>query len=180
MTQADRVEAPTGAAADEAAGIRTETEASAARVTRGVDALRIAEAQLARRRQGDCGPSQTSREALRLVADAADRGDPLTPSQVAQRIGVSNSAMTPVLKRLVDAGLIAFRKSSTDARSKTIVPTDRTDPDTVDPLAARIRAIADDLPPATAHDVAVFLEQVRRSVDAECSPDDPGARPRER
>ena len=175
MTQVDRVEAPTGASADEAAVIRSETEASAARVTRAVDALRIAEAQLARRRQSDCGPSQTSREALRLVADAADRGEPITPSQVAQRVGVSNSAMTPVLKRLVDTGLIAFRKSPTDARSKTIVPTDRTDPDTVDPLAARIRTLADDLPPATAHDVAVFLERVRRVVDDECAPNEAGA-----
>jgi hypothetical protein len=148
--------------------IETEDDA-ATTAARAVERLRLAEARLARRRQTDCGPSENARAAMRLVLERADSGATLTPTEVAQHLGISAASVTGMLDRLHAGGLVAFVVNPSDRRSKFIVPFDRdTDLGTIDPVTARIRAFAAELPVGTADQVAAFLDRVREVVDAEC------------
>lgn len=159
MTDLDRTQ--------DAATVPTDGHAGHQRAFRAIEELRVAETQLARRRQQDSAPSRTTREVLRLVVDAAERGEPITPSELARETQVTNSGMTSVLKKLAGAGLVSFERAARDARSKVVVPTDLARLDDADPLAARIRAVLEDLQPADAHNVAKALERIRREVDKE-------------
>ncbi|MCG7416244.1 MULTISPECIES: MarR family transcriptional regulator [Microbacterium] len=146
------------------------TEEESSRVAaRAVERLRLAEARLARRRQTDCGPSENARAAMRLILERADEGATVTPTEIAQALGVSTASVTGMLDRLHAGGLIGFVANPADRRSKFVVPFDRTsDADAVDPVTARIREFALDLPEGAADHVVEFLDRVREVVDAEC------------
>lgn len=148
--------------------IEIEDDAATA-AARAMERLRLAEARLARRRQSDCGPSENARAAMRLVLERADADSTVTPTEVAQYLGISAASVTGMLDRLHAGGLIGFVTNPADRRSKFIVPFDRgTDPDAIDPITAQIRAFAAELPDGTADHVAAFLDRVREVVDAEC------------
>ncbi|WP_150953060.1 MarR family transcriptional regulator [Microbacterium testaceum] len=135
-----------------------------------VERLRLAEARLSRRRQSECGPSENARAAMRLILERADAGATLTPTEIAQSLGISTASVTGMLDRLRAGGLIDFVANPSDRRSKFVVPFDRaTDPDAIDPVTARIREFALGLPDDTAGQVAAFLDRVREVVDAECA-----------
>ena len=137
---------------------------------RAVERLRLAEARLARRRQTDCGPSENARAAMRLILERADEGLTVTPTEIAQALGVSTASVTGMLDRLHAGGLIGFIANPVDRRSKFVIPFDRsTDADAIDPVTARIREYALSLPAEAAGHIATFLDQVREVVDAECS-----------
>jgi DNA-binding GntR family transcriptional regulator len=137
---------------------------------RAVERLRLAEARLARRRQSDCGPSENARSAMRLILERADAGTSITPTEIAQSLAISTASVTGMLDRLHAGGLIGFVANPSDRRSKYVVPFDRdADADTIDPVTARIRAFALELPEGTADQVAAFLDRVREVVDAECA-----------
>lgn len=146
----------------------TPSRTTGSRAAWAIEELRLAESRLARRRQGACGPSQTTREVLRLVTEGADAGRPLTPKALAQHVNITPGGMTAILKRLAEHGLIAYRPVEGDARSKVVVPANRNDPDAADPVTARIRDIVRDLEPRDADVLERVLTQVRRVVDEEC------------
>ncbi|MEV7768978.1 MarR family transcriptional regulator [Microbacterium sp. NPDC086615] len=136
---------------------------------RAVERLRLAEARLARRRQTDCGPSENARAAMRLILERADDAQTVTPTEIAQALGVSTASVTGMLDRLHAGGLIGFIANPDDRRSKFVVPFDRSvDADAIDPVTARIREFALTLPADAAGHLATFLDQVREVVDAEC------------
>ncbi|MDD7928873.1 MarR family winged helix-turn-helix transcriptional regulator [Microbacterium thalli] len=138
-------------------------------VARAVERLRLAEASLARRRQTDCGPSETARAAMRLVYDSADAGKRVTPTDIAASLGISTPTATTILKRLHDGGLVSFERNPDDGRSKYVVPTDRTvDAEGIDPLADRVRALTRDLDADTAATVSALLDAITDAVDGEC------------
>lgn len=137
---------------------------------RAVERLRLAEARLARRRQTDCGPSENARAAMRLILERADEQVNVTPTEIAQALGVSTASVTGMLDRLHAGGLIAFVANPADRRSKFVVPFDRSvDADDIDPVTAQIRRYARELPPEIMGPVAAFLDRVREVVDAECA-----------
>lgn len=134
-----------------------------------VERLRLSEARLSRRRQGDCGPSENARAAMRYVLDRSDAGERVTPTTIAQHLGVSTASVTGMLDRLRHGGLIAFMPNPDDRRSKLVVPFDRdSDLDDIDPLTARIRELATEIPENARAHVARFLTLVREAVDEEC------------
>ena len=136
---------------------------------RAVERLRLSEARLSRRRQTDCGPSENARAAMRYILERSDESEGVTPTEIAQHLGVSTASVTGMLDRLHSGGLIAFLPNPRDRRSKLVVPFDRaTDADDIDPVTAKIRAFATELSPEAAEQVAVFLERVREVVDQEC------------
>lgn len=136
---------------------------------RAVERLRLAEGRLARRRQTDCGPSENARAAMRLILERADDGQKVTPTEIAQALGVSTASVTGMLDRLHAGGLIGFVANPDDRRSKLVVPFDRSvDADAIDPVTARIREFALALPADAAGHIATFRDQVREVVDAEC------------
>ncbi|MDQ1082963.1 MULTISPECIES: MarR family winged helix-turn-helix transcriptional regulator [Microbacterium] len=149
--------------------IETEDDAVTT-AARAVERLRLAEARLARRRQSECGPSENARAAMRLVLERADAHSTVTPTEIAHYLGISAASVTGMLDRLHAGGLIDFVVNPADRRSKFVVPFDRaTDPDAIDPVTARIRAFAAELPDGTAGHVAAFLDRVREVVDTECA-----------
>jgi DNA-binding MarR family transcriptional regulator len=134
-----------------------------------VERLRLSEARLSRRRQNDCGPSENARAAMRFVLDRTDAGENVTPTAIAQHLGVSTASVTGMLDRLHNGGLIAFAPNPDDRRSKLVVPFDRdADLEDIDPLTARIRELADEIPDEAAAHITRFLDRVREAVDQEC------------
>ncbi|WP_127475737.1 MarR family winged helix-turn-helix transcriptional regulator [Microbacterium sulfonylureivorans] len=137
---------------------------------RAVERLRLAEARLARRRQTECGPSETARAAMRYILERSDAGRDATPTEIAEHLGLSTASVTGILQRLRGGGLITFARNPDDGRSKRVVPVDRsTDLDDVDPLTAKIRGFAEALTAREAEHVARFLEAVTEAVDRECT-----------
>ena len=134
-----------------------------------VERLRLSEARLSRRRQNDCGPSENARAAMRFVLDRTDAGETVTPTAIAQHLGVSTASVTGMLDRLHNGGLIAFAPNPVDRRSKLVMPFDRdADLEDIDPLTARIRELAEEIPDEAAAHIARFLDRVRDAVDQEC------------
>lgn len=145
----------------------TETIADAARA---VERLRLAEARLARRRQTECGPSETARAAIRYIYDKSDAGEDVTPTEIAEHLGLSTASVTGILQRLRGGGLITFVRNPDDGRSKRVVPIDRSmDLEDIDPLTAKIRDFAGGLTQREAEHVVRFLEAVTEAVDNECT-----------
>lgn len=138
-------------------------------VARAVERLRLAETSLARRRQNDCGPSETARAAMRMVYDSADAGRRVTPTEIAAALNISTPTVTSILRRLRDGGLVVFERNPDDGRSKYVAPVDRAaDIEGVDPLTARVRDLAKSLDGATAEKVTSLLDSIAEAVDAEC------------
>ncbi|GAA1936183.1 hypothetical protein GCM10009775_30100 [Microbacterium aoyamense] len=138
--------------------------------SRAVERLRLAEARLARRRQTDCGPSETARAAMRFVWEKSDAGDNATPTEIAEHVGISTPSVTSMLNRLHAGGMISFIPNPADGRSKLVVPYDRSvHPDEIDPLGASIRSFAEDLGPDEAAVVAQFVERLIAAIDLECT-----------
>lgn len=137
---------------------------------RAVERLRLAESRLARRRQTDCGPSETARAAMRFILERADAGDSVTPTMLAEHLEISTAATTGILNSLASGGLISFTRNPDDGRSKLIVPLDRSlDEVEGDPLTARIRTLTEELSEAEAARLVRFLTLVTDAVDLECT-----------
>lgn len=136
---------------------------------RAVERLRLAEARLARRRQTQCGPSETARAATRYIYEKSDAGQHVTPTDIAEHLGLSTASVTGILHRLRRGGLITFSRNPDDGRSKRVIPVDRSaDLEDIDPLAAKIREFAAGLSEREAAHVSRFLEAVTEVVDQEC------------
>ncbi|WP_167044103.1 MarR family transcriptional regulator [Microbacterium halimionae] len=137
---------------------------------RSVERLRLSESRLARRRQTDCGPSENARAAMRFVLERTDAGEDVTPTLIAEYLGVSTASVTGMLDRLHSGSMIAFAPNPADRRSKLVVPFDRgADPDDIDPLTAQIRKMVRQLSDSEAKKVSQFLAQVADAVDQECT-----------
>lgn len=138
-------------------------------VAGAVEDVRIAEGQLERRRTMRCGPSATTREALRLVAAAADAGTPLTPSDLALELRLKTPSVSSILTKLTKHGLVSTMASESDGRRKHIIPSDRhLDVDALDPLNGAIRALVAELSDDETAVVADFLSSLRMLIDSEC------------
>lgn len=137
--------------------------------SRAIERLRLAEARLARRRQTDCGPSETARAAMRFVWERADAGQHVTPTDIAEHLDISTPSVTSILNRLHRGGMVSFSPNPDDGRSKFVLPYDRgVDPDEIDPLGAQIRDFAEELGPSEAELIARFVDRVIAAVDREC------------
>ena len=65
---------------------------------RAVERLRLAEARLARRRQTQCGPSETARAATRFIFEKSDAGQRVTPRKV--KVGLHDAQQVQILSGL--------------------------------------------------------------------------------
>lgn len=94
---------------------------------------------------------------------AQDRGEPLTPAQLAKRLPMTSGATTSLLNRLESAGLIIRSRESPDRRVVTL----RSDPAIrreaprfFGPLAERLDAVMSDYSPEFLNRMADCLEEV--------------------
>lgn len=136
---------------------------------RAVEHLRLAEASLSRRRQNDCGPSETDRLAMRYILEQNDAGRAVTPTDLARYLSVTTASITALLNRLGRGQMITLRPHPDDRRKRLVIPVDRSDdPDLIDPLTATVREAAADLSPQEAELIARFLDQITDAVGKEC------------
>jgi len=128
-----------------------------------VDALRRADAQLARRLSVLRAPNDTDREAMRLIADApADA--PVTPGMLAAHLDISTAAVTSVIRRLQERGQLLVTAHPTDARSKVLRPSLRDLNSPTDELTQRIEAIASEFTPEQAEVLDRFLRRLAEEI----------------
>lgn len=136
---------------------------------KAVEELRLAEAHLARRRQTACGPSDTDRMAMRFILESADEGREVTPSLIAQHLGLKSASVTALLDRLGRGEMVDVRPHPTDKRKRLVVPVDRSDdPDVIDPLTATIRNLSADLSDQEAELISGYLRKITDAVKREC------------
>lgn len=151
-------------------GIWTEIEPSGTLdVARAVERVRLAEDQLARRRQASCGPSPLLREITRLIAEADHRNEAITPGDLAEELQVTTAAITKALEKLETARVITTQRNPSDSRSKLLVPLRRIDPaEGLDATAVAVHQLAASLDAQSAALVTGFLEQVADLITREC------------
>ena len=130
-----------------------------------LEELRLAESRLDRRRQGHA-PTARDRAATRYVFERDDDGDPATPGELAEHLGISQSTASELIARLVEDGVIATRPHPSDRRSKVLSPVNRNDHvEGEDALTDEIRVAVSRLTDDQALAVREFLEHLRELVD---------------
>lgn len=70
-----------------------------------------------------CGLTHAEMQIIRCVSMAAESGDPLRPSDVARRFGVTPSAVSQSVKKLQMQGYVERVRSDEDGRSVALVLT---------------------------------------------------------
>ncbi len=140
-------------------------ESDVLKAARAVEDLLNAESQLARRRSSQSGPNDTDRAAMRLIIERAAADDPVTPKELAEHLQMSSASVSTLLHRLAQGGAARAIDHPDDGRRKLIVPSrSSVDSAQVEPVAARIRAIADDLSPQEAELISGFLNRVTEAI----------------
>lgn len=140
-------------------------DADSARVATLIEQLRLIDAQLIRRRHSATGFHDTDRSAIRLILEETRRGREVTPSFIATSLRITPPAVTVVLDRLTAAGVVRVVAHPSDRRKKMVVALDPgADPDEVDPLTSRLRALAAALPAEDAAVISAFLTDVLAAV----------------
>ena len=95
----------------------------AARLHASLETYRISEQRLDRT-SGGVGLPRTERDALALILAAEATAEPMTPSALASTLGFTTPAVSNLLHRLQDAGLVVCTPDESDRRRKTVRTTD--------------------------------------------------------
>lgn len=147
----------------------------AAEVTAVLQALRsygAAFADLSRDLGRRVGLHSTDAAALVEVLAAQDRGEPLTASQLAARVGLTGGATSSLLNRLEGAELLRRRRGTADRRVVTLHPSDGAEELVAGYFAPLARVLG---PVIAAHSrrelvaVTAVLTEVTRLVQAHAS-----------
>ncbi|MFC7431656.1 MULTISPECIES: MarR family winged helix-turn-helix transcriptional regulator [unclassified Agrococcus] len=126
--------------------------------------LRTAESHMVRRRQAAQGLGESDAAALRLVIDRAD-DEPVTPTEIAASLGLTTSAVTSLLDRLMRVHLVETRPHHSDRRRKIVVPT--RDAVAHDPVEQQVQEIVEQLSTRSRLLIADFLDRVADVVEAQ-------------
>ena len=140
-------------------------EVEFAEVAELLEQLRLTEGRLARRRRRrESGLTETDRAAIRYLLERPD-GEDSTPSMIARALHLAPASGPALIDRLVERRVIFVEAHPHDRRKKLVRLVDRgADPDHVDPLTTRLRAIVAQLTVADARVVASFLRTVLGAV----------------
>ncbi|MGW7079500.1 MarR family winged helix-turn-helix transcriptional regulator [Streptomyces sp. NPDC054871] len=126
--------------------------------------------ELSRRFAVWLGLHSTDADALLEIVIAEDRGTPLSPARLSERILLSSGATTALLNRLEAAGHIVRTREHTDRRVVTLHSRpgirDRAD-EFFTPLAARMDATMAQYPPELLERFETLLADLRTTIDAD-------------
>ncbi|UGQ48220.1 MarR family winged helix-turn-helix transcriptional regulator [Massilia endophytica] len=117
------------------------------------------------RRMKDLGLSQASWLAIATLA----KGEPLSQTELARRLGIEDPSMVAMIDRLVKAGHMERRPSPTDRRVKLIYLTD-----SGRDVYAHLRAVADpfrsellaDADQVQLEQMTLFLESLQAAIES--------------
>ncbi|MFD5088676.1 MarR family winged helix-turn-helix transcriptional regulator [Kitasatospora sp. NPDC058201] len=126
-------------------------------------------AELSRRFAAWLGLHSTDATAVLEIAAAEERGVPLSPARLSERISLSTGATTALLNRLEAAGHITRTREHTDRRVVTLRGGDHIQ-DRADeffgPLAHRMGAAMDRYPPDLLDRFESFVADLNATMDA--------------
>ncbi len=144
-------------------------------------------AELSRRFAAWLGLHSTDATAVLEIAAAEERGTPLSPARLSERISLSTGATTALLNRLEAAGHITRTREHSDRRIVTLRSggniQDRAD-EFFGPLAGRLDAAMSPCPPQLLEQFEQFMAGLNATMDAHLAeqgpvtprpPDAPGA-----
>lgn len=129
---------------------------------------RSAQAQMRKRTTTAMGVGETDLAAVRTLLAAQHRGQLLTPTELARRLGISPSSVTTLLDRLERSGHVSRQSNPADRRGLVILATPHSDREVREALGRmhdRMIAVADGLPAETAAQVVLFLRQMVRAAE---------------
>ena len=110
------------------------------------------------------GLGESDASALRLVVDRVDDG-PVTPTEIATHLGLTTSAVTSLIDRLVKAGLVETRPHESDRRRKVVVPSD--DAVAIDPYEQQVLELVEQLSTRSQLLIVGFLDRVAAAAERE-------------
>ncbi|MFJ4715523.1 MarR family winged helix-turn-helix transcriptional regulator [Streptomyces sp. NPDC088785] len=126
-------------------------------------------AELSRRFASWLGLHSTDATAVLEIAAAEERGTPLSPARLSERISLSTSATTALLNRLEAGGHVARSREHSDRRVITLRSgahiQDRAD-EFFGPLAARLDTAMAHYPPELLARFESFMADLNATVDA--------------
>ncbi|MGV9271540.1 MarR family winged helix-turn-helix transcriptional regulator [Kitasatospora sp. NPDC003701] len=153
----------------------------AARRERLMEGLRVYGghyAELSRRFAAWLGLHSTDATAVLEIAAAEERGAPLSPARLSERIALSTGATTALLNRLEAAGHITRSREHADRRVITLRSgphiQDRAD-EFFGPLAVRLDAAMSHYPPELLERFESFVTDLNVTMDAHLAEPRPGA-----
>jgi DNA-binding MarR family transcriptional regulator len=114
------------------------------------------------------GLHSTDATALLEISSAEERGDPLSPARLSQRISLSSGATTALLNRLETAGHLVRTREHTDRRVVTLHTTEHVGglaEEFFGPLAVRLDAMMAHYPPELLAQFEGFLVELRATMD---------------
>lgn len=146
---------------------------SAVTVLQALRSVHEADRQMRRRMSTGMSMNTTDLEAVRHAIAHERAGDPLTPTTLAQHLGISGASTSKLIDRLTRSGHLVRDGHSRDRRSVIIVATDHAHDQVHEHLAdmhERMLAVAHCLPEASRADTAEFLRSMADCLRAEPSP----------
>jgi DNA-binding MarR family transcriptional regulator len=132
-------------------------------------AYRTAESAMRLRTRESMGMGEKDVLALRYLLEADRAGTPMSPRDLASKLGISSASTTTLLDRLSRSGHVARRPHPTDRRALVIVATDEADCEVRSTLGAmheRMMRAARELTAEEAATVTAFLHAMAEAVEA--------------
>ncbi|MGP3978912.1 MarR family winged helix-turn-helix transcriptional regulator [Streptomyces sp. 8N114] len=130
------------------------------------------------------GLHSTDAVALAEILYAEDKGTPLSPARLSERIGLSSGATTALLNRLEKAGHVVRNREHSDRRIVTLRSSPEVRPQAVTffgPYTARMQAEISRYTPDQLQDFQGFVTQLSNAMDSLLADEyhalEPGARP---
>ncbi|MFJ5231146.1 MarR family winged helix-turn-helix transcriptional regulator [Kitasatospora sp. NPDC088391] len=134
-------------------------------------------AELSRRFAAWLGLHSTDAAAVLEIAAAEERGTPLSPARLSERVSLSTGATTALLNRLEAAGHITRTREHTDRRIVTLHSgphiQQRAD-EFFGPLAHRLDAAMSPYPPQLLEQFVRFIADLNAAMDTHLTEPDPG------
>ncbi|WP_137229027.1 MarR family transcriptional regulator [Streptomyces sp. BPSDS2] len=132
-------------------------------------------AELSRRFAAWLGLHSTDATAVLEIAAAEERGTPLSPARLSERISLSSGATTALLNRLEAAGHITRARDHSDRRIVTLHSgghiQERAD-EFFGPLAHRLDASMSHFPPQFLEQVETFMADLNTTMDSHLTEQD--------
>lgn len=110
----------------------------------------------------------TDAAALLEISAAEERGDPLSPARLGERISLSSGATTALLNRLEEAGHIVRTRGHSDRRIVTLHTTAHVGDlahEFFGPLSARLDVMMAQYPPELLEQFEKFMIHLRATMD---------------
>ncbi|MFF3063514.1 MarR family winged helix-turn-helix transcriptional regulator [Oerskovia sp. NPDC057915] len=139
------------------------------RLLDGLRAYGAISAEISKRFAGSLGLHPTDATALIEILEAEERGTPLSPARLSERIGLTSGATSSLLNRLEENGHIERSRIHTDRRIVTLhsTPGVQTIAEAFfDPLGERLSAMMSAYPDEVLEQFEAFLSEMRSTSEA--------------